>query len=112
MESYAAFICGSRGEFTVAKDIYVRPNSGWFSDRSVCYLAAGRPVVTMTTGFSRFCPVGEGLFEYSDTAGAVAAIDAINSDYRRHSRAARMVAAEYFGSDRVISALMAGAGLD
>jgi hypothetical protein len=112
MESYAAFICGSCGEFTVAKDIYVRPNSGWFSDRSVCYLAAGRPVVTMTTGFSRFCPVGEGLFEYSDTAGAVAAIDAVNSDYRRHSRAARMVAAEYFGSDRVISALMAGAGLD
>ena len=112
MESYAAFICGSRGEFTVAKDIYVRPRSGWFSDRSVCYLAAGRPVVTMTTGFSRFYPVGEGLFEYSDTAGAIAAIDAINSDYRRHSAAARMVAAEYFGSDRVISALMAGAGLD
>ena len=112
MESYAAFICGSRGEFTVAKDIYVRPNSGWFSDRSVCYLAAGRPVVTMKTGFSRFCPVGEGLFEYSDTAGAIAAIDAINSDYRRHSRAARLVAAEYFGSDPVISALMTRAGLD
>jgi hypothetical protein len=112
MESYAAFICGSRGEFTVAKDIYVRPNSGWFSDRSVCYLAAGRPVVTMKTGFSRFYPVGEGLFEYSDAAGAIAAIDAVNSDYRRHSAAARMVAAEYFGSDRVISALMAGAGLD
>jgi hypothetical protein len=112
MESYAAFICGSRGEFTVAKDIYVRPNSGWFSDRSVCYLAAGRPVVTMQTGFSRFYPVGEGLFEYSDAAGAVAAIDAINSDYRRHSQAARMVAAEYFGSDRVISALMSGVGLD
>jgi len=112
MESYAAFICGSRGEFTVAKDIYVRPNSGWFSDRSVCYLAAGRPVVTMKTGFSRFCPVGEGLFEYSDTAGAIAAINAINSDYRRHSRAARLVAAEYFGSDPVISALMTRAGLD
>jgi hypothetical protein len=69
-------------------------------------------VVTMQTGFSRFYPVGEGLFEYSDAAGAVAAIDAINSDYRRHSQAARMVAAEYFGSDRVISALMSGVGLD
>jgi hypothetical protein len=112
MESYAAFICGSRGEFTVAKDIYVRPNSGWFSDRSVCYLAAGRPVVTMKTGFSRFYPVGEGLFEYSDADGAIAALDAVNGDYRRHSHAARMIAAEYFGSDRVISALMAGAGLD
>jgi hypothetical protein len=46
----------------VAKDIYVRPNSGWFSDRSVCYLAAGRPVITMRTGFSKFFPVGAGLF--------------------------------------------------
>jgi hypothetical protein len=111
MESYAQFICGSRGEFTVAKDIYVRPNSGWFSDRSVCYLAAGRPVVTMKTGFSRFYPVGEGLFDYSDADEAVAAIDTINGDYPRHSKAARMVAAEYFGSDGVISALMAEAGL-
>src|SRR5260370_1429102 len=101
---------GPAGEFTVAKAIYVRPNSGWFSDRSVCYLAAGRPVVTMKTGFSRFYPVGEGLFEYSDAAGAIAALDAVNRDYRRHSRAARMIAAEYFGSDLVISALMAGGG--
>jgi hypothetical protein len=111
MESYAAFIAGSRGEFTVAKDIYVRPNSGWFSDRSVCYLAAGRPVVTMKTGFSRFYPVGDGLFEYSDSEEAVAAIEAINGDYRRHSRAARVMAAEYFNSDSVISELMAEVGL-
>jgi len=54
------FIQGSRGEFTVAKDIYVRPNSGWFSDRSVCYLASGRPVVTMKTGFSKFYPPARG----------------------------------------------------
>jgi len=111
MESYARFICGSRGEFTVAKDIYVRPNSGWFSDRSVCYLAAGRPVVTMKTGFSRFYPVGEGLFEFTEAGEAVAAIEAINGDYPRHSRAARRMAAEYFSSDRVISALLAEAGL-
>jgi hypothetical protein len=65
MQRYRDFISHSRGEFTVAKDIYVRPNSGWFSDRSVCYLAAGRPVVTMRTGFDKFCPVGRGLFEYS-----------------------------------------------
>ncbi len=111
MESYARFICGSRGEFTVAKDIYVRPQSGWFSDRSVCYLAAGRPVVTMATGFSRFIPVGEGLFEFTEMAEAAAAIAAINGDYRRHSRAARAVAAEYFGSDRVLGTLLAEAGL-
>ena len=111
MESYAAFIAGSRGEFTVAKDIYVRPNSGWFSDRSVCYLAAGRPVVTMRTGFSRFYPVGDGLFEYSDSEEAAAAIETINGDYRHHSRAARMMAAEYFNSDSVISELMAEVGV-
>jgi hypothetical protein len=111
MEAYGEFICGSRGEFTVAKDIYVRPNSGWFSDRSVCYLAAGRPVITMKTGFSRFYPVGDGLFEFSDVEEALAAIDAVNADYRRHSRAARMLAAEYFSSDSVVSALMAEAGL-
>ena len=96
MRSYRDFIAGSRGEFTVAKDIYVRPNSGWFSDRSVCYLAAGRPVVTMRTGFSKFYPVGGGLFEYSNHEEALAGIDAIAADYPGHSRAARELAGEYF----------------
>src|SRR5438132_1713998 len=89
MARYAGFIAGSRGEFTVAKDIYVRSNCGWFSDRSACYLAAGRPVVTMRTGFSNLYPVGHGLFEYSNYEEALAGIDAINSDYAFHSRAAR-----------------------
>jgi hypothetical protein len=106
MDSYGDFIRGSRGEFTVAKDIYVRPNSGWFSDRSVCYLASGRPVVTMTTGFSRFYPAGDGLLEYRTPDEALAAIAAVNADYARHSRAARAVAAEHFASDRVIGAMM------
>ena len=75
------FIAGSRGEFTVAKDIYVRPNSGWFSDRAVCYLASGRPVVTMRTGFTSYCPVGDGLFDYATHDEALAAIDAIAADY-------------------------------
>src|SRR5258707_1152513 len=86
---------GSRGEFTVAKDIYVRPNSGWFSDRAVCYLAAGRPVVTMRTGFAKFYPAGRGLFDYANHDEALAAIDAIGTDYPAHSRAARDLAAEY-----------------
>jgi hypothetical protein len=111
MGAYGDFIRGSRGEFTVAKDIYVRPNSGWFSDRSVCYLASGRPVVTMRTGFSRFYPAGEGLFEFSDFDEILAAFDAIAADYPRHSRAARDLAAEYFSSDRVVSAMLAGCGL-
>src|SRR5206468_1633909 len=82
---------GSRGEFTVAKDIYVRPNSGWFSDRAVCYLAAGRPVVTMRTGFTSYCAAGRGLFDYATHEEALAAIDAIAADYSDHSRAAREV---------------------
>jgi len=111
METYAEFIRGSRGEFTVAKDIYVRPNSGWFSDRSVCYLASGRPVITMKTGFSRFYPAGEGLFEYATMEGVEAAVDAVRSDYDRQSRAARAIAAEYFGSGPVLTALMSATGL-
>jgi hypothetical protein len=108
---YQAFIAGSKAEFGIAKSGYVVSRCGWFSDRSVCYLAAGRPVVTMRTGFSRFYPTGEGLFEYGDAAEALAAIDAVNADYPRHSRAARAVAAEYFSSDRVLSKLMSEAGL-
>jgi hypothetical protein len=111
MLRYRDFITHSRGEFTVAKDIYVRPNSGWFSDRSVCYLAAGRPVVTMRTGFSKFYPVGRGLFEYSSHEEALAAVDAIAADYHGHSRAAQDLAREYFASDRVVGSLLAGAGL-
>lgn len=111
MGCYRDFISHSRAEFTVAKDIYVQPNSGWFSDRSVCYLAAGRPVVTMRTGFSKFYPVGRGLFDYSNHDEALAAVDAIAADYPGHSRAARELAREYFAADRVIGALAAAAGL-
>jgi len=111
MENYRAFITGSRGEFTVAKDIYVRPNSGWFSDRAVCYLAAGRPVVTMRTGFDKFYPVGRGLFQYASHDEALAAIDAVAADYPAHSAGAREIAREYFGADRVIRRMMDEAGL-
>jgi hypothetical protein len=111
MRSYRNFIARSRGELTVAKDIYVRPNSGWFSDRSVCYLAAGRPVITMRTGFSKFCPVGAGLFEYSNHEEALASIDAVAADYSSNSRAARELAREYFAPDRVLGALLADCGL-
>jgi hypothetical protein len=111
MDAYRDFIANSRGEFTVAKDIYVRPNSGWFSDRSACYLAAGRPVVTMRTGFSKFYPVGRGLFEFATMEEAIDGIDAISADYRLHSRAARELAGEYFSADRVLGAMMSAAGL-
>ena len=111
MTPYREFIAASRGEFTVAKDIYVRPNSGWFSDRAVCYLASGRPVVTMRTGFTSYCPTGRGLFDYASRDEALAAIDAIGADYPLHRRAARELAAEYFETTRVLGALLAEAGL-
>jgi hypothetical protein len=111
MGNYRDFIAGSRGEFTVAKDIYVRPNSGWFSDRAVCYLASGRPVVTMRTGFTTYCPAGAGLFDYATHDEALAAIDAIAADYRRHSRAAREVAGDIFAADHVLADLLHRAGL-
>ena len=111
METYRRFIAGSRGEFTVAKDIYVRPNSGWFSDRAVCYLASGRPVVTMRTGFTSHCPVGNGLFDYATHDEALAAIDAINADYGRHRRAAREIAGDCFGAAPILADLMAAIGL-
>ena len=110
LASYQRFITGSRGEFTVAKDIYVRPNSGWFSDRAVCYLAAGRPVVTMRTAFTTYCPAGRGLFDYTTRAEALAAIDAIAVDYAGHSRAARDIAGGYFAADRVIGDMLKDVG--
>jgi len=111
MGAYQAFIAGSRGEFTVAKDIYVRPNSGWFSDRAVCYLASGRPVITMRTGFDRVYPAGHGLLDYASRDEALAAIDAVASNYISQSRAARELAREVFGADKVIGRLMTEAGL-
>ena len=111
METYRRFIAGSRGEFTVAKDIYVRPNSGWFSDRAVCYLASGRPVVTMRTGFTSYCPVGNGLFDYATHDEALAAIDALAADYGRHCRAAREIAGDCFDAARVLAELTAAIGL-
>jgi len=111
MESYAEFIRTSRGEFTVAKDIYVRPKSGWFSDRSVSYLAAGRPVITQRTGSEKYVPVGRGLFNFDSWDEILTAIDAINSDYPAHCRAARDLAGAYFDSDKLLKDMMSQAGL-
>ena len=111
IDSYRTFIAGSRGEFTVAKDIYARTNSGWVSDRAVCYLASGRPVVTMRTGSAQTVPTGEGLFDYATHDEAIDAIDAIAVDYRRHSGAARALAREHFAAERVLAPLLQEAGL-
>jgi len=112
VEGYREYIYASRGEFTVAKDVYVRPRTGWFSDRSVCYLAAGKPVVTQETGFSKFIPTGHGLFAFSTLEEAVSALATINADYVRHETAAREIAAEYFAADRVLRKLLLDAGVE
>jgi hypothetical protein len=110
-ERYRAYIEGSRGEFTVARDQYVRPNTGWFSDRSACYLAAGRPVITQETGFSKFLPAGKGLFGFRTMDDILAAVDAIESDHAGNCRAAREIAAEFFAAEQVVGSLMERAGL-
>ncbi len=104
--AYRCYIQASRGEFTVAKDQNVRLRTGWFSDRSATYLAASRPVVTQETGFSNILPTGEGLFGFSSLDEVVVAVEAINADYDRHSRAAGEVAREYFDSGVVLGALL------
>lgn len=109
--TYRAYVLGSRGEFTVARDQYVRPRTGWFSDRSACYLAAGRPVITQETGFSEHLPTGAGLFAWSDLDDVLAAVDTIAGDYAGHCRAARELADEHFAAAKVLGSLMDRAGL-
>jgi hypothetical protein len=106
-ERYRDFIRGSKGEFTVAKDVNVRLASGWFSDRGACYLAAGRPVVNQDTGFGRRLPVGCGLFAFRTLADAVAAVHAVAGDYAEHCRAARVLALEHFAPARVLAPVAA-----
>jgi hypothetical protein len=109
--SYRDYIEASSGEFSVAKDQNVRLRTGWFSDRSACYLAAGRPVVVQDTGFGTVLPVGEGLFAFNTTDEALAAFEVIESDYGRHSRAAREIAEEYFRAEKVLAQMLDDLGL-
>ena len=111
-DRYRAFVQGSKGEIGVAKSGYAASGCGWFSDRSVCYLASGRPVVAQETGFSRFLPTGEGLFAFETTDQACAGIAAVVRDYERHARAARGIAEEYFDAARVLPQLLERVGVD
>jgi hypothetical protein len=110
IDAYQDYIDASRGEFTVAKDQNVRLRSGWFSDRSATYLAAGRPVITQETGFSNILPTGRGLFAFQTIDDILAAIDAINSDYDQHSAAAREIAEAYFSHEVVLGGLLEACG--
>ena len=109
--SYVEYIRGSRGEFTVAKDQYVRLHTGWFSDRSACYLAAGRPVVTQETGFTRFYGGKEGLLAFRSVDEAAEAVRLIRENYAAHCRGAAEIAREFFEAETVLRSLLDRAGV-
>lgn len=111
IDSYVNYIRNSYGEFTVAKDQYVRLNTGWFSDRSACYLAAGRPVITQETGFTQYYGGQKGLIAFQTVEDIVEATKAIRADYAAHSRAAYEIAAEHFEATKVVSRLLEQAGV-
>ena len=106
LDSYRRYIQSSKAEWSVAKNGYVEGQPGWFSDRSACYLASGRPVVVQETGFSKVLPVGEGLVAFSTIEEAAEGIRAVEADYPRHRRAARRIAEEFFDSKKVLSQLL------
>jgi hypothetical protein len=111
LQRYRNYILESRGEFTVAKDQNIRLRSGWFSDRSACYLAASRPVINQDTAFGNYLPTGKGLFAFQTKADILAAVDEIESDYIGNCLAAREIAEEYFAAEKVVGSLMERAGL-
>jgi hypothetical protein len=111
LDEYRHYVQQSRGEFSVAKNLYSATKSGWFSCRTICYLAAGRPAVVQDTGFSQLIPVGDGLFAFHDLAGAVSAVEAVERNYSHHQDAARTIAREFFSTDRVLDKLLRDVGL-
>ena len=111
LDSYRQYISASRGEFTAAKDLPVRTRSGWFSDRSACYLAAGRPVITQRTGYEKFIPTGVGLLGFDDADEAAEAVRAVNADYANHVKTAREIAYEYFDAMKLLDEIAQASGL-
>jgi hypothetical protein len=111
-QDYQDYIAGSRGEVSVAKNVYVALRTGWFSTRSACYLAASRPVVVQDTGFSAILPTGRGLHAFATADEAAAAIEAVEADYGREMQAARDVALAHFDARDVLSRLIEDAFAD
>jgi hypothetical protein len=109
-DNYRVFIQNSKAELGICKSGYAASRCGWFSDRSLCYLASGRPVIAQNTGFDRHLPCGTGLLSFSTTEEAAGAIEDLNADYPRHRLTARDIAKEYFDSDKVLGRLLAQVG--
>jgi hypothetical protein len=110
-EDYRDYIARSAAELMVAKNMYVASNSGWFSDRSICYLASGRPVLAQDTGIRERYPTGDGLLVFSDLDEACSGVQAIAADPDRHRRAAREIAETHFSSNVVLPTLLKKLGL-
>ncbi len=111
-DSFQEYIHRSAGEFSVCKHGYVALNTGWFSDRSAAYLAAGRPVVMQETGFSEHLPCGTGLFAVRSVDEAASALESIRSNWEQHSRAAREIAREFLDTDRVLPRFLGEIGVN
>ncbi len=110
--SYRSYVQSSDAEFSVAQGIYVETNGGWVSDRTVSYLASGKPALVQDTGFSRNYPVGEGLVAFRTLGEAIAGVERIAADYELHSKAARALAESYFDSDKVLERLLDDVGVE
>jgi hypothetical protein len=108
---FRSYVQSSLAEFSVAQGMYVETNSGWFSDRTVRYLASGKPALVQDTGFSRNLPTGEGLLSFHTIDEAIAGAESIVARYQQHCRTARHVALEHFDSDRVLGRLLAEIGV-
>jgi len=107
---YQSYLLRSRAEFSCAKPIYRELNTGWVSDRSVAYLASGRPVLAENTGFSKHLPTGRGLLTFKNLPEAVAGVREIDGNYPLHQRAARELAEEYFSSAKWLPAMLSACG--
>jgi hypothetical protein len=105
-DRYRTFVQRSTGELGIAKEGYVQSRSGWFSDRSACYLASGRPVVAQDTGWSAHLPAGDGLLGYRDAAEAAGALETVTLDYARHRRGARAIACAHLDSRIVLGSVL------
>ena len=110
-ERYRQYLRDSAAELMIAKNMYVQSRSGWFSDRSACYLASGRPVLAQDTGLEDLLPTGTGVITFETPEEAVAAVDEFTSDPGRHGAAARAIAEEHFASDVVLGRLLAALGV-
>jgi hypothetical protein len=110
-EAFRDYVANSGAEFSPAQGIYVDTHSGWFSDRTVRYLASGRPALVQDTGFSRHYPLGKGLVAFRNLDEAVAGAEAIERNYGQHCVAARRMAEEFFDSDKVISQMITEIGV-